>query len=147
MDAISVSYVLVTTVLMLPAYRKAAPTALYWILATTPYWILLFGSIAFATLSLVFDLAFFLLYLLIPDPWDWRFTAEVLQAPYLAITLVSALYCAIALAAIGGPGAVRDSWTTQADTSPAGDGHDHQRVTSSAQAAPACPRKQPTKAP
>lgn len=110
-DAISASYVLVTTVLMLLAYRKTAPTGLYWTIATTPFWILLFGGIAFATLSLVADLVFFVLYLLIPDPWDWRFTAEVLQAPYLAIMLVSATYCLIALAAIGGAGAVRDCWT------------------------------------
>lgn len=112
-DAISVSYVLVTIVLMLMAYRNDAPTGLYWFVATTPYWLLLFGSIPVAVISLAFDVGFFLLYLLVPDPWDWRFTTDyVLAAPYLAVNLVSGIYCGVALVAIGGAGAVRRLWTT-----------------------------------
>jgi magnesium-transporting ATPase (P-type) len=111
-DTISVAYVLVAIVLMLISYRSNAPIRVLWLVATFPYWLLLFGSAAIATLSLIVDVSFFLLYLLGGISYDWRFIRDyVLDAPHLTVDIVSGIYCLTALAAIGGSAVVRRMWT------------------------------------
>ena len=119
-DAFSISYVLVTIVAMLCAYRKKAPTAGLWLLVTTPFWFLLFGSAAIAALSLALDLLFAGLALVAGGGYDWRFTRDyVLDAPHLTIDLVAGIYCAVALIAVGGAAVVRRLWTAATAGQPA----------------------------
>lgn len=115
-DMISVAYVLVTLFLMLAAYRKSARTTTLWFVATTPYWLFLFGSLAWAVVSVGFDLLFFAFHGFGADPYDWPLTTEyVISAPHLAVDLVSGVYCGMALVAIGGAGVVRRLWTSTAE--------------------------------
>ena len=101
-DAVSVSYVLVTIVAMVLAYRKKAATSGLWLLATTPFWLLLFGSMAIAALSLALDLLFVVLSLVAGSAYDWRFTTDyVLTAPQLAVDLVAGVYCGVELGPVG----------------------------------------------
>jgi hypothetical protein len=115
-DAFSISYVLVTIVLLLVAYSKIVPTGVLWLVATTPFWLLLFGSVALAVISVPFDLLFAGLYLLGDLDYDWRFTMDyVLHPAHLAVDLVAGVYCAVALAAFGGAKVVRELWSAAAD--------------------------------
>lgn len=111
-DAISVTYVLLSVILMLLAYRRSAKAGWLWLAATTPYWVILFGSAAMAVLSLGVDLFFFVLHLPMDEPYEWPFLTDyVLTAPALAMDLVSGVYCGMALVAIGGAVVVRRLWT------------------------------------
>ena len=114
-DAFSISYVLVTIAVLLRAYRKKTATLGLWLLVTTPFWFLLFGSVAIAALSLVLDLFFALLGLVAGSAYDWRFTTDyVLDAPHLTIDLVAGIYCGVALVAVGGAAVVRRMWSAAA---------------------------------
>ncbi|MCP3800682.1 hypothetical protein NLX83_15550 [Allokutzneria sp. A3M-2-11 16] len=114
-DLFSVSYVLVTIVLMVLAYREKAPTRLLWFVTATPFWFLLWGSVVMTVLSLGFDLLFFALHLLTDGKYAWPFLRDyVLSAPSLTVDLVSVIYCGGALAAIGGAALVRRLWTAPA---------------------------------
>lgn len=115
-DTVSISYVLVTIVAMLRAFRKKAATVGLWLLVTTPFWILLFGSMAIAVLSLALDLLFVVLSLVGGSTYDWRFTTDyILAAPYLTVDLVAGVYCGVALVAIGGAALVRRLWSVAAE--------------------------------
>jgi hypothetical protein len=119
-DAFTVSYVLVTIVALLRAYRKKAATPGLWLLITTPFWLLLSGSVAIAVLSLALDLLFAGLTLVAGGTYDWRFTTDyILDAPHLTIDLVAGIYCGVALIAVGGAALVRRLWSAAVAEQPA----------------------------
>ncbi|HEY0453662.1 hypothetical protein [Actinophytocola sp.] len=114
MDWISATYVLLSVLILVLAYRAGSSTIPTWLCLAAPYWLFLFGGFSVAAITLTINLLLAFANILAGMPIDWSLTQEyVLGAPYLTIDLVAGIYCVVAMAAVLGARAVRRLWTVE----------------------------------